>query len=353
MAGSRTDATAATFAGSSHEVGYEHGKTFAGQIRRELELALALHSRSACNSEPLFAKAKSLAPWIRQNLPGYLDEVRGLAEGAGLCEDAALFLATSDGLRPNTEGSCTSFYCGPASTQDGSVCVGQTKDTPPREGRYHVMRFRYQNGPEMILLNYAGWLANIGITSRGLGLCGNALYVSKQAPEYLPFSLLKRAILQCSSMDEARQFIEATAWQDGFLSIAARTGEAIFVELILGRAHCRIIKGEAQGHANSILTTEYQHLDRSAEDSPCSSRRQKTVEQALQEETGRISSKFLRTLLADHRNAPDSICRHAQTPTENRTTAAFIANLSKGWMDIAVGHPCTAQFHRHQLAYAN
>ena len=339
-----------TFQGSRHEVGRLHGAAFSVAIRRELQLALTLHGgKESSDPAQLFARTKAFAPWMRRHLPGYLAEVEGLAEGAGLSVDAALFLAVSDGLQPHPNGDCTSFYCGPESSRDGSVFLGQTKDTPPRDGRYFVMRFRYDDGPEMLLLNYAGWLANIGMTSYGVALCGNALYANTQTPDCLPFALLKRAILESPDVARARQFVESGLWQDGCLGLADRSGRGVFIELILGRPHYLEMTGEARGHANSILTPEHRNLDCSASASPCSSTRQQTVDRILQAPSGSITDETLRNLAANHENAPHSICRHPRTPEGTRTTAALVANVSEGWMDVALGLPCSTPFQRHFL----
>jgi isopenicillin-N N-acyltransferase like protein len=338
------------FRGSRKEVGRLHGRTFSVQVRRELSLALESCCRDfSLDTEAMLAHTKRFVPWIRRNLPQLMPEVEGLAEGAGISEDAALFLVVSDGLRSSPDGNCTSFYCGAESTADGSVFLGQTKDTPPRDGRYFVMRWSYDDGLEMIVLNYAGWLANIGMTSHGVGLCGNSLYAKEHARECRPFSLLKRGILESRNVSEAMQYVEVGGWQDGCLGVADQSGKAAFVELILGRSHCRRMTGEAVGHANSIQTPELRHLDRSAEASACSLTRQKTVDRILAEGTGRITEKSLRALLADHEQKPESICRHPKPGDENRTTAAFLANLSAGWMDVAIGNPCSTAFHRHRV----
>lgn len=348
--GSSESAREITFSGSRHEAGRQHGQACTRQIREELTAALARCGRGGTHGpSDLFRRVKAFVPWIRRHLPGYLDEVAGLGAGAGIGEDAALFLAVSDGLLVPPQGDCTSLYAGPASTVDGQIFLGQTKDTPAQDGRYSVMRWRYREGLEMILLNYAGWLANIGITSRGLALCGNSLYSRDHHAGELPFSLLKRACLESRTAEEARQFAEAGDWPDGFLAVADRGGSGVFIELVSGMAAVKELGGGCAGHANTILSPEHRHLDRSPEKSPTSKSRQVCVDRLLAEGVGAHSEETLRGILCGHTGHPGEICRHAERPSDIRTTAAVLASPSEGWLDVGIGYPCQVEFFRYQL----
>jgi len=341
------------FSGTRYDTGRFHGRHCRAGIHKELANALRVTAEHFSTDEQGAMRSVSrYRPWVKQHLPRLLPEIRGIADGSGISEEAAFFLALWNGLKPSPKSDCTSLYCGKAVTADKSVYIGQTKDTPPQDGRYRVMHFNYSDGLELILLNYPGWIANVGITSNGIGFTGNALYSRQPPAEFVPCSLLLRAILESSSSAEILQYVEAEPWQDGCLQIGTRSDNAYCVEFLSGRAFIRGITDTSNGHANSILTPEMQHLDCSDKGLPCSQKRQETITQLLEKSPQKPGPDLIRMMLSDHRNSPESICHHAQSAQATRTTAAFYANLSLGWMDVAIGYPCVTPFVRHQLASA-
>ena len=120
--------------GSPYEVGRVHGAAVAGMIQAEVEARLGGQDRDAA-----FRHVAGVEAFVNRWAPHLLDEVRGIADGAGIDRRAALWLQW--GMR--APEACTAFAVGPEFTGDGTVYAGQTKDTGPGANeRSIVLRVR-------------------------------------------------------------------------------------------------------------------------------------------------------------------------------------------------------------------
>lgn len=73
--------------GNAYELGYQHGVQAADLIRRYLILTERLTRMSRVT---LCRNAMSFLPLIEQFSPAYVEEIRGLASGAGLSFEEAM-----------------------------------------------------------------------------------------------------------------------------------------------------------------------------------------------------------------------------------------------------------------------
>jgi hypothetical protein len=82
--------------GTSYEMGYQHGTQAAGLVRRYLRWIDGLTGKPR---ELLAANALSFVPAIEALSPSFLEEVRGLADGAGISfEEAVLCQARAEAV---------------------------------------------------------------------------------------------------------------------------------------------------------------------------------------------------------------------------------------------------------------
>jgi isopenicillin-N N-acyltransferase-like protein len=287
------------------------------------------------------------------DLPSALEEIQGIARGSGLDYRYAFFAATRDGMRlpPEPSGECTSVYCGPATTRGGKVLIGQTKDTSAPLDRYRIQRLAYADGRRAVILNYPGWIANLCLTSDGLSFTGNSLFANGPRDATVPFSLLKRLILERSSVDEVLQVARRHTFENAALTIADARGRAVSWEGAAGRVTVRDVSTEAFSHANSVLCPSLRPEERPQEVVPCSGARQRNVQEGLDRIRGRIEMHDLTALFADHTDFPTSICRHGGDGLPGATTAAFVADLTARSMRIAIGNPCVAGFVEYGLDF--
>lgn len=340
--------------GAPFEIGRQHGSALRVEIVREAETALAaLAQKLAMPSDRALARVVSIyEPLFRKHTPTALEEIRGIAEGSGLSYAHAFFAATRDGMRfpVGDGGNCTAIACGRPVTAGGKILIGQNKDTSAPLARYRITRLAYDSGRRAIVLNYPGWIANLCLTSDGLSFTGNNLYAQPTHETVIPFSLLKRLIMEKRSVREVLEAVPDLPFENFCMLLGDSTGHLVCWENVNGRRNVRDISSEAFGHANSILCAEFKRFELPKLGSACSPIRQANVQRRLDDIRGPIAVEDVEQILADHADYPQSICRHRVGSAE-ATTASFVANLSDREMSIAIGNPCTAPYRRYTMDF--
>jgi len=337
------------FAGTPFEIGLQHGKALSREIRAEAQPAAEAMARKWGTTVET-AVARTLSRYealYREHVPAALEEIRGIAQGAGLSYAYSFFAAARDMMRT---GECTALVCTGKQARGGQVLIGQTKDTGSGLDRFRIMRLAYRSGRRLIVLNYPGWIGNLCLTSDGLSFTGNSLFASSPNSPTVPGSLLKRLIMEKRSTREVLDAIQGMSFENGCLLVADRSGQAVCLEMAAGRTEAREVSGEAFGHANDILLPALKGFE-SVRRSASSPLRQKNIDRLLREHAGRITVPSLERMLRDHTDFPLSICRHPSERDSGTTNAAFIADLTAGQMHIAIGNPCVAPFKRYDLSF--
>jgi isopenicillin-N N-acyltransferase like protein len=98
-------------------------------------------------------------------------------------------------------------------------------------------------------------------------------------------------------------------------------------------------------HTNHYMTEEYrQYEDRRL---PDSFPRFDRMSELVRQHWGQITVDHLKGFLADHQNAPGSICRHGLT--NMHTTSGHIAEPERGLLHIRRGHGCTGVWETFEL----
>jgi hypothetical protein len=160
--------------------------------------------------------------------PAYLEEMRGIADGAGLDVADVLAinvrtevmyaakarqapLAARGGELP---AECSAFAVAPAPRaggQQAATLLGQNWDWLLHSAQtLVVLEVSQDDGPDFVTVVEAGLLAKVGLNAAGLGLVTNALVTNADigAPG-LPYHVLLRAILDCPTVTEALMVLQA------------------------------------------------------------------------------------------------------------------------------------------------
>jgi isopenicillin-N N-acyltransferase-like protein len=345
------------WSGSPFEIGQQHGQALRDEIINENgPAAHALAARLQLSL--LKAMDRVLAiyePLFQQHLPIAVEEIKGIAAGAKLSYSFAFYGAIRDGFklpRQHALGQgdqCTSFVCGKAVTKNGEMLIGQTKDTGLSTQRYHLMQYEYSDGRRLIVLNYAGWIGNIALTSDGMAFTGNALYARETDEDTIPYSFLKRLVMEKSSVEEVLNIINGMRFGNGCFLLADASGKAVCLESVAGELDILDVSDLAFGHANSILCQRLKHYEDNWTKLPSSPPRQKNIQRLLDERAGEITVEDLKSIAADHTDFPFSICRHADEADPLSTSAAVVMDLTNREMHLALGKPCSSHFYSYPL----
>ena len=343
-------------AGTSREMGRSHGEQCRQSIRREIEryltpLARKWHLTPADSAErfrafePLF---ECVAPWL-------LEEMSGIAEGAGTSFAEILFLNARHGgvgvlaeQDSAGEAGCTAFAAAGPAVAGGGVLAGQNKDTSTAAlERYYLLRTRPRKGPRVLALTYPGEVGHLGIGSGGVAVFGNALR-ARRRPFGGPHNLFRRPVLESSSLAEAAAICDRLeAWTEGNFVVADAHGSLASFELIGGKRRGLAAIAHVITHANHILHPDLEKEEvypaRAVESEP----RRQRLEELLRANFGQLTVQHCMAALRDHQHRPHSICRHNDQPGAGVpivTTCALVAEVGEGRMHVCPGSPCRNEF---------
>jgi isopenicillin-N N-acyltransferase like protein len=203
-------------AGTPYQMGQIHGRTLKTEIRdlvgrwkKDLEKTYGVAADVFARA--LLAKT-DFKPAIDRWTPGLLDEVRGIADGAGIDFDTMYAYQLIDEvwtLGPDLGfPKCTTVASG--KRNGNPAFVAQTLDIPSfYHGYQTVLRIRdEENGLEALVFTIPGVIAANGMNSRSIGVCVNAVTQLAYSPKGLPVDFVIRGLLRRKTYKEAVKFLE-------------------------------------------------------------------------------------------------------------------------------------------------
>jgi isopenicillin-N N-acyltransferase like protein len=362
--------------------GYERGRQYGTQARDRVHLSVQAYARvfahyTGWDWDAVRRVAAGFEAPIAAFRPGYLDEMRGIADGAGLdladvlainVRTEVMFaakarlapLAARTGQPP---AECSAFAVAPQPAGPGAMLIGQNWDWLLHCTRtLVVLEVRQEDGPDFVTVVEAGLLAKAGLNAAGLGLVTNALVTEADtgAPG-LPYHVLLRAILDCATVTEALTVLQAgmRSSSANYL-IAHASGGALNVEAAPGdftRLYPLFPESGVLLHTNHFLSPRLDPVDVSLWAMPSSAVRLQRLRAGTEqpEQPELRSLGHFRALLADHADYPHSICSHpdpADHPCEQSATiASVLMDLHTRQVWLAAGNPCQAPYEPLEVTW--
>ncbi|WP_136247102.1 C45 family autoproteolytic acyltransferase/hydolase [Halomonas borealis] len=336
------------FSGSRAEIGAAHGRAHAALIASSLEVYDRLfHDFVGLRWAEARRSAERFLPMIERGFPAILDEMAGIAQGAGLeLEDILTLNCRSEISLTQASGGCTAL----AAHRDGTQWLAQNWDWRGDQ-RHNVvaMELHPDDAPALVSVGEAGMVAKIGLNAHGVGVCLNAIR-SRTCGEGLPIHVALRKILEAESFDAAtRVATHDRVCSPAHLLIASGDGRAAGYEVHPGLPGVLEPRGGTLTHSNHLIaeaaTCQVQDFPR-----PDSALRLSRIERLLHERlatSAALDTEALFTMLADHDNAPSAICRHddPQQPEAERmeTLFAVVMNLHERRLTLRHGKPCDSE----------
>jgi isopenicillin-N N-acyltransferase-like protein len=300
--------------------------------------------------------------------PDSLAEMVGIAEGAGVSLADILALNTRSEIMfaaPNPDHGpiqapiheCTSFAVLPARSSTHSTVLGQNWDwLVHARDTTTLLQVTRDDGPSFLTLVEAGLLAKVGMNDAGVGLCTNTLI--SDGPEGrigVPYHVLLRSVLDSASGPEAAQTVaKAERATSANYLIVDDTGFAVDLETVPRADGVRQFtpRDGQLTHANHFGSTDLTGEDLYLQNKPHTTLRLRNVAAGLAART-QVSVDYLKTVLADHRDRPASVCQHPDEAVHPRrrtaTIAGVIMDVTRGTMHLAAGQPCQAQWEEWQV----
>jgi isopenicillin-N N-acyltransferase-like protein len=357
--------------GTSYQRGRQYGQQAAARVHQSVQAYQQVFAHFAgWDWATVRREAARFEVPIGAFRPAYLEEMRGIAGGAGL--DLADVLA----INVRTEvmysakarlaplayktfpSECTAFARVPAPGQPGAALIGQNWDWLLHSAQtLVVLEVRQDDGPDFVTVVEAGLLAKTGMNAAGLGLVTNALVTDADLGEPgLPYHVLLRALLDCSTVAEALRVLAAgpRSSSANYL-ITHASGAAVNVEAAPGdftRLYPLFPEDGVLRHTNHFLAPDIGPGP--VTDLALWAMRSTLVRlQRLRAATTASSLDDFGTVLADHADYPYSICAHpdpAEHPCEQGATiASVLMDLTAREIWLAAGNPCQTPYEQLKI----
>ena len=338
------------FAGDPYSIGHAIGKRLSVSIRRQVDETL--------NAGRILGMSRSQAvDWAMDQVPridalggpAWMEELKGLAEGADIPMGAAVALQVRPGTGFMPEG-CTALGVSSDASATGQPIGAQNRDlVPAYRSRMVVLKLRPEGCPAMLMLSVPGELGGVGINEHGVAVFANSLWSQGDRHWQAP-PLTRRALLECASADEAATKMSAmnSPAIANFLVIDA-AGRIRNFEIL---SQATVVIARDRGmlvHGNHCLDPRLRPHEVEPSPAPGSPGRCTRMQSLLQAAAGSLTVDEVKRLLADHSGNPEAICRHAKGKGDWETAAAVIAEPASRSLHLSYGPPCERRFATYRI----
>jgi isopenicillin-N N-acyltransferase-like protein len=328
-------------AGGPRERGRTTGRALAEQIHRSLA-----SYRSFLQSRELKLDA-AIVPYLaaaERALPQYVEQIRGLAEGAD-ADFAELFAVNAYEELDEASASdrCSTF----AAAAPGVTLLAHSEMWSPSDvGNAAVVVERPEEGPWVASPSVVCALPAVGMNGFG-GAQGIDSLTARTDRVGVPRVLVSRHSLDSWNRDDAiaRAGLEGRA--GGYAHVLAfRGGDRVAIETTADR----LAVVDRPGHANHYLDPELATVG--DEPSAGSRSRQERLDALLTEHPPETAEDAME-LLRDHAGEPQAICHHPDACDDDDPSVvvfSFVAELESRRLWVAGGNPCEHPFEEVDLA---
>lgn len=366
-----------TLSGSPRQRGRAHGEALRLQIRELLgrwkeRLAQLTAVQPETYIHELVTQTQFQAA-IEQWTPGLLDEVEGMAEGAGvdfeelygfqLQDEEWWFGEERRKAQPAASGNCSAV--GWKNSQGAPALVAQNMDLPDfLDGFQVVLRITdAQTGVESLVFSVAGLIALNGLNNHSIGIVCNNLGMLNHSRCGLPVAFVLRGVLEKHSFVGAQAFLHSVHHASGQNYILGNRTGLVDLECSANR----VVVYTPPGRTRSVCHTNHPFVNDDYQD-PCAAERkhgdpltplaQGHNQDSLlrfdaisrdswvveQEEAG---PETARRLLQSHQSPTNPVCRHPRPGLPWMTVGTSIMALGANpELHVCPGPPCSAEFER-------
>jgi hypothetical protein len=211
-----------------------------------------------------FLAESNYEPEIRAHVPDLLDEIHGIAAGAGVDPLMLFALQLLDeewAWRARSYASVDRDKCSSLALlghTDQPTWIAQNMDlgayTDGLQVILHIAGDDHQ--PTQLVFSLAGMLGLMGVNAAGIGLCCNSLPQLPSAPYGVPVAFIVRRILQSESFDEAVDVVRTIPHATNQHYLIAAAGRVVSLEASAAGVHdYRPVDASRIFHTNHPLAT--------------------------------------------------------------------------------------------------
>ena len=343
-------------AGTHRELGRQHGQQAAEHIKAHLDY---LCTSMKLSRDQLQDRALRFRPLFQRHCPHLLEEIEGLAEGAGITLAEALAVNIRGALSSVQDEGCTAYAIGARGTAAGSLLIGQNSDMLPAAIDFaYVLYLKPVDKPEVLMWTFGGMVGYHGLNSLGVAHFANDLGGGPQPRFGMPHYPAKRQMLECSRIQEVVELLRRTPlWANGNYVVCDGTGEILDIEATTEGTELVTDQGAGVlAHSTHFVSDTYATQENHADSAADSFSRLERMQQLIRARFGQIGVEDVKQFLRDRAGQPSSICRLAQTTdsaaswvTAGITVASIIAEPRERRLHVAVGNRAETPFTVYEM----
>jgi isopenicillin-N N-acyltransferase-like protein len=349
--------------GTPRQRGQHHGETLRAEIGDLYDtfrglMAAGTRDTPGFDEATINTYARAHWPIIQRDTPDLAEEIAGIAEGADASLDTVLTLncvaeirrlrtarvrqtlIDAGHLAAEGQRGCTCFGVQGGAAADAQVYLGQNYDIEPL---WTPIAFRitgHDNTPAQVAIGHAGIICEFGVNDAGIGFVASAIVVADQRPG-LPAPVIGRMILSHRTLSEATNALVAAERTIGIHYLIGSRFGLMDVESSAREHTVAYIADDTFAFANHIRSPALQPLGLGIYGHNTFVREGRMA-QLLARGHGDISPATLQSYLADHADAPLSICAHVEAGRSTcESRASVVLRPSDGTLWVSDGTPCT------------
>jgi len=342
--------------GSPRERGQQQGESARPQIVRALDrYRTVIPKATKLTWEEALRETQKFLPYSEEAFPQFVEEIRGIAEGASVPFHEIWILNCYEELTDvqHRMWGCTSLSVRSDHTADGHVLLAHNEDwNSVDHDTVYLVHAEPDDGPAFIGMTYGPLLANIGLNAEGIAVAINSVYPN-DGRVGVPRILFSRAVLSACTIGQAIRACVPKLRAGGYNYLLADAhGELYSVETSATTHDILYGHGGWLAHTNHYLAPKMQALEEPGTYAG-SHVRLNRVQRLLKVQFGGVTVEGLQDILRDHVNYPNSVCGHQdlkEPPHERQMTiVSLVMDLSEQVIWAAPGPPCENQYAAYPL----
>ena len=345
-----------TLSGTPYERGFAYGQ----QCKKEIAVSLDVY-------QFLFKKTKGIE-WedarkvsdfymelTSEYNPDYVEEIRGIAEGAGVpFQDIAALNARSEIMysaavksmkeKKEEPQECTTISLTPPAAADGHVIAAQNWDySGLLRDSLVIVHVHQEDKPNFVMVTEGGMIGGIGVNDAGVAVLLN-MVSSTHSCQGVPLRARMRAMLESENLSDAYVKGSQAPVTVANLIVAHKSGVALDFEMDADIVEPLIPEDGVLVHTNHYLGPKM-YMKNDVNHMGSSYIRLQRIKYLIKERYGKITVEDIMEMLRDHAGYPQSICDHIH-PDFDMTNFSIIMDLTDNAIWLAPDCPCENEFEQ-------
>jgi isopenicillin-N N-acyltransferase-like protein len=356
--------------GPPRERGRQYGQKAVARIKKGTTHYFAQLKELSLDAKGVAELVRDYLPVIEAFEPSYIEEMRGIAEGADVpFEDIVLLNARTEILKlanpkirarlktPEDPDGCTGVVVMPQATASGRLIHAQNWDWKRECAETAVvLKVRRDDGPDLMTFTEAGALGRCGFNAVGIAITANYLQSDRDYRQVgVPLALIRRKVLENEHLALAMRAVYSTRKSAANnMIVSHREGVAIDFECAPDETFQVHPQNGLLVHANHFVSPVAlgKLKDTGIAETPDSLYRDIRVRDLLQPHIGSITFDTVKTALFDEFAYPWSVCRPPRRNLSNNlsaTVAMILMESASGLMQAAPLPSLNREFTEYRL----